>query len=469
MYEELKKYTKEVKSFHMPGHKNGKLQLITDVYKVDVTEVPGTDDLHHPTGIIDDVQKKIACIYKSENVYLLTNGSTGGILATIATLAAQEGSVLVARNCHKSVYNGLLIQQLNAYYIYPKYHEEYGYYGEIKSQDIEYMLEKYPDIHSVILTSPTYEGIVSDIKAISQIVHAYGARLLVDEAHGAHFTFSEILPKSAVELGADYVIQSTHKTLPCLTQTAILHSNIKNNNRLLEENLSIYQSSSPSYILMSSIEKGIDYMHNYRVEFNQWIKELIKLLDKHPIYGGRWLNKPNADQQYQSVNDCTRLTLLIEKENISGYALSKKLRETHGIQVEMAEERYIVAIITMADSMDDIERFIKCINESIVELSRSKNVLLKEKKVSFPRVKPEQYMAIYEAKKRNDYEKIGYKQSLHCIAKGMIIPYPPGIPIILPGEKITQEIIDYLESLDKRGKEIYGIIKGEIDVLKEKK
>ena len=468
MYDELKKYTSDIQSFHMPGHKNGKLQLMHDLYALDVTEVPGTDDLHHPSGMIKEVQDRIGRIYQSYQSYLLINGSTSGILATLATVARRKGSVLVSRNCHKAVYNGILINRLEAHYVYPNYDEKYGFYGEVEAQAIEVMLKKHPDIHTVVLTSPTYEGIVSDIQKISQIVHAHGAILLVDEAHGAHLTFSHLLPQSAIELGADYVIQSTHKTLPCLTQTALLHMSpsVKADQDVLEENLAIFQSSSPSYILMASIEKGIDFMETHRKEFEQWIIALRDLLEKHPIQGGQWLNDDGTFHQQRLSHDITRLTFLIDDGCISGYDVSEKLRKEHHMQVELAGERHIVAIISMADSIKDIQRLIDGIRECLAKERKKEGVVKEAKKYLLPTNQPEQSMSMHMAKQQMTWDTILYTEALGRTAKDMIIPYPPGIPLILPGEKITQEIVNNLESLDKHGQEIYGIIKGEIRVLR---
>lgn len=457
MYEELKKYTHEIKSFHMPGHKNGKLQTLEDVYALDVTEVPGTDDLHHPTGIIKELQDRIATIYRSDQTYLLINGSTAGILATMATRARQQGSVLVSRNCHKSVYNSIYLHQIKAHYIYPSYYADEGFYGEVSPKFIEKMLLEHPDIHTVVITSPTYEGMTSDIQAISDIVHAYGATLVVDEAHGAHFTFSDKLPKSAIEQGADYVIQSTHKTLPCLTQTAILHTQkLSDEEReILKEYLAIYQSSSPSYLLMSSIEQGIDYMDNHRYAYDQWIDALQLLLKTHPIQGGYWMS-----------DDPTRLTFVIQQNGVSGYWLSEALRNKHQIQVEMAGEKHIVAITSLADTLEDILVLVDGIKACLggSDHKTMQDDIIKNQAIGTQL--PQQMMLMHQAKQSREWMWIALKDAQGYTSRNMIIPYPPGIPLILPGEAITQEIIDYLIGLEKHDKEIYGIIKGEIQVLK---
>ena len=241
---------------HMPGHKRN-IKLLGEKlpYRIDITEIDGFDDLHHPEGIIKEIEEKAKKIYKSNKSFILVNGSTCGILAGIRSVVNYGDKVLVARNSHKSVYNAIEINCLNPIYVLPKI-DKYGINKNIKADDIENILEKNKDIKLVIITSPTYEGVLSDVKSIVNIAHKYKVPVLVDEAHGAHLSFMENSNFEALNCGADIVIQSLHKTLPALTGTAILH--IKGD--LVKEEdvrreLSIFETSSPSYILMSSIDE----------------------------------------------------------------------------------------------------------------------------------------------------------------------------------------------------------------------
>ena len=263
--------------FHMPGHKrrtgpeesfmNSCTDSFTNPFAVDITEIEGFDNLHHPEGILKDSMKWAADVYGADQTYYLINGSTGGILAAVCGSVPRGGRILVSRNCHKSVYHGICLNQLKTSYVYPQEIEGLGIQGGITAEDVDRMLNRYMDTQAVLIVCPTYDGIVSDIEAIARIVHRAGLPLIVDEAHGAHFRYDAMFPVSALDLGADVVIQSVHKTLPSLTQTALLH--IKCNRpdggcyadrERIDRYIHMVQSSSPSYVLMASIENSIYQM-----------------------------------------------------------------------------------------------------------------------------------------------------------------------------------------------------------------
>ena len=208
--------------FHMPGHKRNINEGVCP-YAYDITEIEGFDNLHEPMGILRLAMEEAAAFYESDKTYFLVNGSTCGLLSAICALTAKEDKVLVARNCHKAVYNALFLHELMPVYIYPEYIEAWGISGGISPYKLAYLLEEHKEIRVVVITSPTYEGVVSDIEKIAAIVHEKQRILIVDEAHGAHFGMHGELPRPALSKGADVVIQSLHKTLPALTQTALLH------------------------------------------------------------------------------------------------------------------------------------------------------------------------------------------------------------------------------------------------------
>ena len=230
LYKKLAAYDKKnIYPFHMPGHKRKKLNE-TLPYNIDITEITGFDNLHNPKGIIKDCMENMEKIYETENSYILINGSTCGLLAAIHGVTKREDSILIARNCHKAVYHGIELRNLKSYYIYPKINCDYHFFQQIDLKMLDETLKNHTQIKTVLITSPSYEGVVLDVNEISKIVHKYGGTLIVDEAHGAHLPFFEkycekkdFLPKSAIYQGADIVIQSLHKTLTALTQTAVLH------------------------------------------------------------------------------------------------------------------------------------------------------------------------------------------------------------------------------------------------------
>ena len=211
----------DIYPFHMPGHKRAFLPF-ANPYAIDITEIEGFDNLHHATGILQEAQQKAADLYGAQKTYYLVNGSTCGLLAAISAAVPRGGKILVARNCHKAVYHAMYLRQLVPVYLYPE-DTAYGIQGQVTPQMVQKQLKQTPDIRAVVITSPTYDGVVSDIQSIADIVHAYGIPLIVDEAHGAHFGFSPEFPENATRLGADAVIMSVHKTLPAFTQTALLH------------------------------------------------------------------------------------------------------------------------------------------------------------------------------------------------------------------------------------------------------
>ena len=241
---------------HMPGHKRNMAEFpMAEYYGIDITEIDGFDNLHHPEGVINDIMERAARLFGAET-YLLVNGSTGGILSAVSAVLRREDTLLMARNCHKSAYHAAYLRACKVRYVYPACLEHYGICGAVSAEDVERRLRRYPEIRAVFVTSPTYDGVVSDVKGIVRQAHARGIPVIVDEAHGAHFALDARFPESAVDLGADLVIHSIHKTLPALTQTALLHvqGDLVDRDRLCRF-LGMYQTSSPSYILLAAIEQ----------------------------------------------------------------------------------------------------------------------------------------------------------------------------------------------------------------------
>ena len=227
LYDKLLKYrVSDYYPMHMPGHKRNK-ELLTMVnpYSIDITEIDGFDNLHHAEEVLLQGMERAAALYKSHFTGYLVGGSTAAILTGISACTKKKDKILVARNSHKSVYHGIYLNELEPVYIYPQTEPQFGISGGIFPEKIEEMLIKHPDIKLVVLTSPTYEGILSDVKSIAEITHKYDVPLMVDEAHGAHLGFHPGFPKGSVGLGADIVIHSIHKTLPALTQSALIHVN----------------------------------------------------------------------------------------------------------------------------------------------------------------------------------------------------------------------------------------------------
>lgn len=446
--------SKDRKPWHMPGHK--RKNFIEDLdekagidmaafLKCDVTEVSGTDDLHHPEEMILNSQQQLAEIYDTYASYYMVNGSTGGILSAIGAVAecgkkAGNNKIIIARNCHKSVYNGVKLFGLQQVIVEPEYVElDEGYksyiYGGITSQQIESLVEQHQDICAVVITSPTYEGVVSDVAAIKKVLESYGIPLIVDEAHGAHLPFMDgvgQLPSSAVSLGADIVVQSLHKTLPALTQTAVLHVN---NEMLLEgvkKYLSVFMSSSPSYPMLCSMEQAV--VGSWEIKQRDGYEEYLNILrtfreNISKLKNIKLLEKTNCDE--------TRIVLY---GNWSGEVLAKRLRELGNIEIEMSGVNYVVLISTYMDEPEDfahLERTIKLLDGEL----DSEQLLVGEK----------QEVVEITFSKEQLYGLVGK------VAADNIYVYPPGSYIVAAGEEITKETVDKLIQLKASGKRIVGI------------
>ena len=460
--EKLEKYFNEnYLPMHMPGHKRN-IKLLGEKlpYKIDITEIEGFDDLHHPEGIIKEIEEKAKKIYKSKKSFILVNGSTCGILAGIRSVVNYGDKVLVARNSHKSVYNAIELNCLNPIYVLPKI-DKYGINKNVEANDIEKILEKNKDIKLVIITSPTYEGVLSDIKAIVNIAHKYKVPVLVDEAHGAHLKFMENSNFEALNCGADIVIQSLHKTLPALTGTAILH--IKGD--LVKEEdvrreLSIFETSSPSYILISSIDECLDlierngkklfldYQENLKYFYNE-----AKTLKKFKVLGNELLNnnnKKNIEEIEKSLYDFGKIVVITKNTNITGKELSDILRKDYKIEVEMASTYYIIAMTSICDNKESFERLLNALKEIDLKLKKT----VEDNSASYEIQLPKKEMTINEALNSKKFMLENYKNLEGKISKEYIFAYPPGIPIITPGEVFDKNIINIIEKYMKANIEL---------------
>ena len=366
--------------FHMPGHKRKSLSF-PNPYEIDITEIDGFDNLHHATGMIKEAEVRGAELYHSKRCFFLVNGSTCGLLSAISAAVSHGGKILVSRNCHKAVYHGIYLNHLEAVYVYPQPVPGLGIQGGILPEDVEKALKEEPDIQAVLMVSPTYDGIVSDVKAIADVAHKAGIPLIVDEAHGAHFAYGDAFPKSALELGADAVIQSVHKTLPSLTQTALLH--VKNNRpdggcyldiKKIERYLQIYQSSSPSYVLMASIENSIFLMDQYRKEgkVDEFEADLLKIRKKlEKMKYLRLVEENLVGTAGISDVDISKIVVSVRGSGLTGEMLSRILREKYHLEMEMCGADYVTAIAAIGDSKKGLKHLKKALLEIDKNLEKS--------------------------------------------------------------------------------------------------
>ncbi|MBQ8188346.1 MAG: aminotransferase class I/II-fold pyridoxal phosphate-dependent enzyme [Lachnospiraceae bacterium] len=444
--------------FHMPGHKRQMTQTIwKSVYSRDITEIDGCDNLHHAEGIIKEEQQYAAQLFGAEESYYLVNGSSCGVLAAICTVTEQQPmtKVLMCRNAHKSAYNGLMLSGAWADYLYPQKLKEHPYMGTICVDDVKEALKK-EFYAAVFITSPTYEGIVSDIRKICELSHDKGIPVIVDEAHGAHLGIwgdGDFFPESALSQGADIVIQSLHKTLPAMTQTAIIHvQGDRIDRQKLRLFLSTFQSSSPSYIMMNSISSCLHFCDENRETLIQAYKKRLKSFYKKTetlqtirIYG---LNKEICKDPGKIIIDGTKCGL-------SGSALSKVLRERYHLEMEMAAKDYCIAMTSVMDTEEGFERLWKALEELDTCEGKDSGFSKKCTKMtaSVPKTKSAMTIKTAISKEKEKLLLEGCKDRISC---EFIYPYPPGIPIVAPGEIITTEILDYIKAAKNMEVQIQG-------------
>lgn len=442
LLDKLKNYSKNgIYPFHMPGHKRN-FEDNNLPYKLDLTEINGFDNLHEANGCIKSIEEKSAKLFSVNKSFLLINGSTGGILSAIRALTNFGDKIIVARNCHKSVYNAIELCGLNAEYIFPEKSEKYNIYTSVSTEKLEKLIIANSDTKLVVITSPTYEGVVSNIRDISRICHKYGVKLFVDEAHGAHFSFSDKFPCEAVKSGADVAVMSLHKTLPSLTQTALLVTDNLELLKKISENLSIFETSSPSYILMSSIEKCMDFLYNSQNEFIKYTERLENFYHKTKKLSN--LKILYNDQHF--IENCFdydigKIVISTIGTNITGSQLAETLRNKYKIETEMAYINYVIAMTSVCDTNEGFNKLYNTLSEIDNTCKKCENIYYHNN------------IPIYQ-KKFNSFDKFKYNKSRirfadseNRVSLEYIWAYPPGVPLIIPGEVITKEFINYINYL----------------------
>mgnify|MGYP003227084689 CR=1 FL=1 len=517
--------------FHMPGHKRQEIPDgvpggFPDPYGIDITEIDGFDNLHHAEGILKDAMDEAAAVYRADWSWYLVNGSTCGILSAVFAVTENGGKILTARNCHKAVYHAIYLNRLKAEYLYPEEITEFGINGGIRAEDVREALEKDAmeserkrasaeeagnfengensedisdlegthrgkgEIQAVLITSPTYEGVVSDIRAIADAAHEYGVPLIVDEAHGAHLEYADrchSFPKSALEYGADVVIQSLHKTLPCFTQTAILHvkSRIVDQDKVARY-LGMFQTSSPSYLFMAGMQRCIRYMDGAgRDEMVRYEKRLERFMER--MKGLRVLEVLTHEvcEKYKAAAgwDPSKIVVsTMRAKEFHGEELAEVLRSQYHLEMEMTAPEYVIAMTSVMDTEEGFERLASALGEidrglmkakendkkALLEINdilgeESEKIKLEqerknskapgtlESKIS----RPIERMPICEAMDANT-GRTALQDTVGKVSAEFVYLYPPGIPIIAPGEVFTEEIVRKIEAYKVAGLLVQG-------------
>lgn len=473
LFEKLSAYgASDYYPYHMPGHKRRlKTDTMRELAQIDITEIDGFDNLHDAQDILKRIQEEAAAAYGAEESFFLVNGSTAGILSAISTAVSPGGKILMVRGAHKSAYHAAYLRDLQIAYLWPGVHPLFGCNLPATAKEVEEALQQTPDVQAVFIVSPTYEGLAADVKSIAEAAHKRNIPLIVDEAHGAHLGFDGRWPESSVKQGADLVIQSLHKTLPAPTQTAILHVNGKLVDRCrLRRFLGIYQTSSPSYIFMAAMEDAIATTSANREklfgDFWEYWKGMTESLSacRNLIF----LKEENSDPGKLAVMDKTGF--------LDGEQLYEMLLHKYHLQPEMAAGRYVLAMFTIGDTKEGYERLTKALLEIDEYITAERKQRTQEKLMEregnrmadavTPVCIQKKTQAVIGIGRAWDTPKewVLLKDAEGKTAGEYVNLYPPGSPIIVPGEIFTKDILTEIAAYRQQGFHVQGVKEIEDDI-----
>lgn len=455
LYQALLEHSrKKTVSFHVPGHKSGHIfgpmgDIFQSILQIDATELTGLDDLHSPEGVILEAEALLANLYKAKKSFFLVNGSTVGNLAMVMSFCSENDIVLVQRNCHKSIMNALRLAKARPIFLEPEFDSQWKVATGLSRSTVEKAIESYPDAKALILTYPNYYGMVYDLDSLIKEAHLHKIPVLVDEAHGPHFILGEPFPQSALQMGADIVVQSAHKTLPAMTMGSFLHvnSDLVNTDNL-KDYLQMLQSSSPSYPIMASLDIARNYLATYK-------KEDMEFLLKETSRFRRMLNEIPGIQvlEYPKQSGDPLKVTIQSTSPLNGFQLQRKF-EDRGIFTELADPFNVLFILPLLKVNQEysLEESAWEIKEALDGLGIQKNhrgIAVKGEKIS--------ELALSYKEMPNYQEKVVHVSKAEGkVCAETIIPYPPGIPLLIKGERITKEKIQYLKTLVDSGARFQG-------------
>lgn len=455
IYTALKQYARDNKlRLHMPGHIGRGMPApeLQDISQLDVTEVPGLDDLHLSREIIEQSRVLLANAYGAQESYFLVNGATSGLHALFLALTSEGEKVLVPRNAHRSFFGGMVLSGAVPVYLPVQTMDELGIALAVTCQDVTKLLNESGKV--VFLVSPSYYGTVPDLEHIASVVHESGRLLLVDEAHGAHFKFSPDLPPSALECGADAAVNGLHKTLPVLNQGACLHLAPGVNSQSVKNAFSLLTTTSPSYPILASIELARALMEDkgesmlaQALDYAAQFRQKMRKLRGFKCYYEELQLIPGV----QGV-DGLKILIGVGKTGLTGYELARILREKYEIQLEIAEQRYILALFSLFHKKEDWDYFY----HALLEISKTIDFTVKVKSDAV--VLPPYPTVVLSPRQAfmTKVRKLPFTECRGKIAGEMVAAYPPGIPGLLPGEMITDTVMDYLKYLQKSETRLQG-------------
>jgi arginine decarboxylase len=471
LYTALQNYTEEgTIPFHVPGHKQGKGNqemeklLGSKCLKLDLTCMEDLDNICHPVSVIKEAEALAAQLYGADHAYFLVNGTTCGIQAMIMSVCEPGDKIIIPRNAHKSAIGGIILSGAKPIYIEPEIDSFMGIAMGVKPETVAQALEKHPEAKAIFLINPTYYGIASELQTIVNLAHALGKPVLVDEAHGAHLKFDSRLPLSAMEAGADLAASSTHKLGGSLTQSSVLlqQGNLINPQKI-KAVLNLTQTTSPSYLLLASLdiarkqlaEKGEELITKI-YDLAQWARSEINRIEGLYVLGEEILQQPGC-----FALDPTKIVVNVKALGLSGYEVEKILRKKHQIQVELSDLFNVLVIVSLGDNRESLGKFINALKEIAREQTVKNVVKYFIPLPALPELVISPRKAFYA-----ETRLIPLEEAVGEISTEMIMAYPPGIPLICPGEKITQEIVDYVNILRKEKAELQGTEDPEVKEIK---
>lgn len=456
-YTKLKEYgQRNVAPFDVPGHKLGRIpnDLIRytgkKIYELDANSPIGLDHLNRPQTVIKESEQLMAEATHADRAYFITNGTTIGILAMIMTVCKANDKIILPRNVHKSVINGLILSGAVPIFVKPNIDRFLGIANDMTVESVEEAIKEHPDAKAVFVINPTYFGVVSDLKRIADLAHEQNMAVVVDEAHGAQFYFSNLLPTSAMDAGCDISALSMHKTAGSFTQSSVILCKGKRiNYHRLRASLNMLQSTSPSSLLLASLDVARKTMF---FEGEKRIQNMLKLAKSareqlQKIPGIQTFDKEYFQSQGSFNFDESKIIIRVSDLGLSGFEVYQMLGKKSNIQLELAESHIVLAVLTIGTSKQDLDRLVQASKKLSKTYYKQREKL---EKITFEYQFPDSYTRPRDAYHAPD-KVINLEDALNEIAAEQVMIYPPGIPILIPGEVITQDVIDDIEFYKQKG------------------
>lgn len=473
IFDSLMEYVnRETIPFHVPGHKKGdgmdskfKDFVGTNVLSIDVTVFKLVDSLHHPTGPIKEAMKLAADAYGSDMAFISIHGTSGAIQAMIMSVVGEGDKIIIPRNVHKSVTAGIILSGATPVYMQPEVDKNIGVANGVTPETVEKALKENPDAKAVLVINPTYYGVATDIKKIADIVHSYDIPLIVDEAHGPHLRFNDKLPVSAMDAGADMCAQSTHKIIGSMTQSSFLQvrEGRVNINRV-QQIMNLLQTTSPSYPLMASLDvarmqiatKGKELLDK-AIELAEYTRSEINKIPGLYCFGEEVVGRPGAH-----AFDPTKITITARGLGLTGYELDQILAEEYHIQLELSDLYNALAVGSFGDTKEKMDALINACREISSKYHGTRPV--KGDVLDMPSIPK---MAVTPRQAFNGNKKVvPLNESVGMVSGEFLLAYPPGIPIVCPGEIINEEIINYVQALKAANLYVQGTEDPTVEMIK---